>query len=380
MSTLFVQVSGLIVQAHQASDAPSVVCADKRIIDVNLAAEALGVRIGMSDREGKTIVPELKSFEYVDKKCIELRNEWLDIATQYSDQIETIAPHAAYLDLARHPQPKEVARLFLDNLERKFAYPWRAGLSPTKWVAKALSGSPLREMALPGLSLARESTEILAPLAPETRQRLIFLGYKRVQDVQSIKLSTLNSQFGTEAHRINAVAHGGGHEPVIPNYPELEVTEKLRLDGGCLDRLGLQNALGDLSKRLFAQLVTKSLQAKDIELSLGLEDTKKLTQKSYAKPFRGAFGLQLALIQLLDELAPNEPIYSLIVRLPKLTRVPPKQRSLSGIPSGDASFTEDALESVRHKFGGYSVHLGKEHREPRRVHVLRAWSKATGWQ
>jgi hypothetical protein len=200
-----------------------------------------------------------------------------------------------------------------------------------------------------------------------------------VRDVQNLSIETLQSQFKTEALRIQSAVNGGLHEPIITNYPAKSIRKSLRFTGGIQDLELLKSALGDLSKALFVSLSTQSLSAKNLHLAVNFEDTSADKKASFAKPFRGVLGLQCALIKCLLNIETVEPIYRLTVTLPGLTMAKPRQRSLVGVPISDTAFAEDALETVRHKFGNYSVHQGGEHSEPRRVHVLRAWNKAIGW-
>ena len=180
--------------------------------------------------------------------------------------------------------------------------------------------------------------------------------------------------------RIQLAANGGLHEPVSPNYPERSLTRSRSLPGGTTDLEQLKAVIANLAKGLYIQLSAKSLSAKNVNLTIALEDSSREVKSTYAKPFRGTLGLQVALLRSLEDLAIEEPIYKITVTLPELVSAKSKQTALAGLPVGETHHTEDALESVRHKFGAYSVHLARDHSEPRRIHVLRAWSNSTGWR
>lgn len=351
----------------------------REVLDVNLAASAQGVRVGMTVREAQSFAPVLESHVYREELCSLKRDEWLDVATLYSNQVLYIAPHQAFLDLSGHPHPEEVARLFQDHLERRFAYTFVSALSPTHWVSQVLARHPMRAVDLVGLALANESVMKLTPIDRAIRERLVFLGYKRIRDLQSLSVSTLIGQFGAEGHRILAAANGGLHEQVRANYPASSICHSLELTGGCSDFEQITSALGELSRGLFAELCSQAKVAKDIHLMISLEDETRETSATFAKPFRGSLGLQNALLKLLLDLEIREPIYRLRVTLPSLCQANVRQRTMTGV-AADPGFVDDSLEAVRHKFGSYSVHRGCEHEEPRRVRVLRAWAAATGWR
>jgi DNA polymerase IV len=352
----------------------------KVVVDMNEAATRVGVRRGMLLREAKSFAPDAQCVPYLPEMCDAKRNEWLDIASLYTDEIQYVAPNEAFIELGKHPRPLEIAQLLLDHLERRFAYSYTAGLCPTHWVARSLVRFPLRDMPIAGLALSKESVQILTPLEPSVRERLIFLGYKRVRDVQNLPVETLSAQFGRDAYKILSAANGGLHEPVTTNYPAKRITETLTFVGGVADMESLKDALGSLSRALFAELSSQGFTAKDIYLRVALEDAIREVSAEFAKPFRGSHGLHTALTKLFLSLDLTEPVYYITVTLPGLSPANPRQRTLTGVPAGDTGYAEDSLESVRHKFGSYSVHQGKDHEEPRRVHVLRAWSRATGWQ
>jgi len=378
MSVFYFQLAGLVVAAFHGDESPAVASSGRFVIDCNAAARALGAREGMSTREAKSLVPGLKAYEYDADKCESLRNEWLDIARLYTDDIEATAPNAAFLDLSKHPDPEDVARLFIDHMERRLPYTYIAGLSPTKWVAQALAGNPMRVMPLPGLALVREPVRVLAPIDPKSRERLDFLGYRRVGDVQTLPLPTLRAQFGGEAMRIHLAANGALHEPVFPNYPLPSAMVQRSLIGGCADREQLDFTLAELCREVMADINTRNLDAKRARLIIGLEDDQIEFGTTYAKPIRTANALRISLMRVIEDKV-RQPVYRFTLVLPDLVTAKPRQRTITGMSYSDNGHAEDALEPLRNKFGNYAIHLGSEHHVPRRVEVLRTWAKATGW-
>ncbi len=378
MSVFYVQLRGLIVSVFHSDATPAVVSSGRAVLDFNVSAAALGAREGMSTREAKSLISGLGVYEFDAEKCEARRNEWLNIARQYTDEIEAVSPHAAFFDLSKHYDQEDVARLFLDHIERRFAYSYIAGLSPTKWVAQSLANFPLRVMPLPGLALFRESVQVLSPIDPMFRERLDFLGYRRVGDVQTLPLATLKSQFEGEAMRILLAANGALCNPIYSNYPMPSAHVVRSLAGGCADLQQLDFVLSEMCRELMVELNTRSLDAKEARLIVGLEDDQIEFTTTYARPIRAATALRISLSRIIQEKI-RQPVYRFCIVLPNLVRAKPRQRTIKGMEYSDTGHVEDALEPLRNKLGNYAIHLASEHQEPRRVEVLRAWSKATGW-
>lgn len=378
MSTLWINLTEFIADTHHSDKRiPGGILECGVVIDLNSAGKARGARIGMTKHEALSFAPDLKLVPANTDLCGAAMRDWLEIARLYTDEIESTGFASAYLSLEKHPDPADVAKCFLDHLERKFAYPYTAGLSPTKWVARALAGYPLVEAPLPGLSLSLKSISILSPLDKSIKERLKLLGYKRVRDVQSLSTEVLKTHFGSFAHRIAAVANGSGGEPVWTNYPPSSVSAEISFTDGCFDSEMVANALSELARKLQAQLSATAQVAKGCELMVTFDEEQSLKSMKQAKPFRGVLGLNLAFKKCFEAMHITKPIQRISVTLPELEKASPRQRMLVG---HDTAFTEDALEAVRHKFGCYSVHLGSEHKEPRRILVLREWARQSGWQ
>lgn len=368
-----------MARAHEPGDAPVLVSEKHKVRDLSHAARAAGLRAGMSTREARTLVPDLITYDAAPDLYEAPRKAWLDLARAFTDAIEATAPDQAFLDLSRHPDPEDVARALLDEIERKLGYETVAGLSPTKWVAQTLAGPRLRVMPLPGLALMKEPVSILTPLEPKTRERLGFLGYKKVKDVQGLSLNILRQQFGGEAMRIHLAANGALSEPVFTNYPLPSVVGSRSLAGGCADLEMLRFAITRLCATLVAELGTLQLEANQMRLILSFEETEKDLKTTFAKPMRSASSLVTSLIRTIEGLGLEEPIYRITVHLLDLSPARLRQRTLTGMHYTDNGQAEDALEPLRQKFGSYSIHLGKEHVVPRREELLRTWARATGW-
>ncbi|MBL8088349.1 MAG: hypothetical protein JNM85_09825 [Chthonomonas sp.] len=380
MSVLSIQLQGLLVGAHQEGDAPAIVALGRQLFDLNLAAQKSGLRVGMSVREARSLAPGLCVHEYDLKLYEPHRRRWLEIARDYADMIESTSPQHAYLDLSGHPDSESIAHQCVDQIERKVGCEVTSGLSPTKWVAGALAATRLRVMHLPGLALVGEKVQVLAPVEPRSRELLEFLGYRRVGQVQQLSLATLRSQFGSEAMRIHLAANGALHEPIIPNYPFPSLASSRTLWGGCSDSEQLSARLIDLCKELVAQLSTQVMAAKSMSMRVSFEDRDIELQQTYSKPIRTANALRISVMRAIEELGPTEPIYKLTLILPDLVPAESRQKAIQGIAYSDKGCVEDVIEPLRNQFGVASIHLASEHRVPRRVEVLRLWSRVTGWK
>ena len=97
---------------------PTVVHHDGKVIDSCEAAQALGVSVGGALSEAKAVLRETgRMIAYHEEDYTGARDAWLDVCLSYSDGLEFGMPHEAYIDLSGHPDPGDVARVLIGQLE-----------------------------------------------------------------------------------------------------------------------------------------------------------------------------------------------------------------------------------------------------------------------
>jgi len=366
---------------------PHVVLAEEAVLDANRAARARGVRPGSSAKEARTLLRSDAQYETYDPA--KHRAEWLHACLLYSSRIERESPASAWVDLGGHKRPDEIAQRLVTDVWSATACSVRAAVAPAKWVAKTAARACDVSASLFGESDVRVVTDVrsflaplptraMAPVLSEHRQRLEFLGYRRIGEVQNAPLHLLVGQFGRDAFVINECANGRMRDPIVPDFPVRSIERAQRFAGGCADFYRVQSALDEIACELSAELQRADALAGATELVVELEGGRAIRRAR--KLPRPSFALALSLRWQFAQMGVKEPVTALRVVVPDLRSVPVLQRTLDSTRSDAVRAAVASVREVRAMYGDSSVQKASEIEPPRREKVLRAWRDATGWR
>lgn len=359
-----------------------VVHRDRMVLDASDEARRLGVAPGSPLKLARVLAGG--HGRLVDAAQEDFRAEseaWLDRCVRYSSFIEPEGESAAWLDLSLHPQPEWVARSLIDELESFMPLRWGAGRS--KWLARVsaqIEGS--RSELLESSELAELPVEMLAPIAPEARDRLKFLGCRRIKDLLVLGPRVLREQFGEEGMRIRKAAEGWLVEPIEPLYPPRSLQERFVFDGPVNAQEELDRGIRALAERLGARLQARSLQGSRAAAVLELEEGIENRERATAKPLVCAATCLPALRQLFGEPWPG-PVAAIQAVLPDLVPARSVQPSLADARSSQTERSpkvEAAVSRLKGLYGAGSVLRAGEVALPRRRQVLKMWEEALGWR
>ncbi|MBX7132364.1 MAG: hypothetical protein K1X67_06775 [Fimbriimonadaceae bacterium] len=424
---------------------PTIVHHEKVVLDACPHAQGRGVRIGMSLSEAKATLYEARFVPYKPEDFAEAREKWLLSCAEVSDVVEPLLDHEALIDLSGHPQPVEIADRLLRRLgaasscgvagvmncaPRLGQCPsgsrtwqpdfnsmtqslWgtaRGAIARTPWVARLAAdrlfeSAPFR-LGLCSVTYVEDPVSFLSPLpvsclTPVERahqERLAFLGYRTIGQVQSAPFSALKAQFGSAGVLIREASLGKVGETVQPLFPPDSVSLRKRFDGEISDSEVLERVLCDLASSLARELTLKDLQGKEVVLSFDFEDGSSMTtERLFVKPLYSVASTTTALLTLfrsLDQELLAGGVTQIRVRLPRLKRVVSRQVSLASAdprlallrPSSHRKMNREGptpaeigLREAQQSFPEGTIQRASDVEEPRRKKVLRAWRYATGW-
>ncbi|MHB8635443.1 MAG: DNA polymerase Y family protein [Fimbriimonadaceae bacterium] len=362
---------------------PVVVVRDGFVLDANDAARARGIQLGIPLRQVRTLLQEGKVVNWARENYEKRSRAWMDPCVALTGVIEPADQHAAWLDLSLHPNPIDVADKLICTLTKKTKLTIRYGAAPSKWLACLAAkhddcGLALRD---PKKFLAPLSVSELLPVAPEHRERLLFLGYYHIGDVAKLSLLTLQEQFAEAALIIYSAAAGLLAQVPKAFYPPSSITDCFVFDGLVESTEVIDQACGVLARRVGERLLAQASQSAKLRATLELEDgSLKRLGRTFAKPMRCPQSVRSAL-RLLLEPALATPITAIRVFLPDLVKTCVVQPTfLNALASKEPQQAASALREIRTVFGDTSVRLGSEIVLSRRVKVLREWKHATGWR
>ena len=319
----------------------------------------------------------VKFVEWNPDDDAELRASWLDGLLDFTDRIESGDPHEAYLDLTGHPDPLSIVPACLERAK----LPLVAGLGCSKWVARATThaSQPLSQdhVVRPEVSL-RELSAAVLPVPVDAIERLAFLGYRTIGQVQKAPREVLDKQFDGLGMAIYSAARGGQIDTVSTNYPPDTIAVRVYMESPWEDTELRDADLRTLASRMGRALVDKDRAARCLQLILVDEKGDQAhRERTFSKPLRTGFQIFAALRGLAEEVFPAIEARARVSRLEKAAA---RQLDLGRMRVGGVSETmSDAVDGVRAKFGGTSLLVGSEVKIPRRKVVLRAWCDATGW-
>lgn len=377
---LYLSLSGVYAKwlgSVDRSGAALAVYRNRFVIDADESARRLGVRPGLALTEAKAMVSGVEFREWNQDDDPGLRDSWLEGMLEFTDRIEVGEPHEAYLDLTGHPDPLSIVPSCL----AKAKHPLVAGLGAAKWIARAavFAPQPLSQdhVVLPERSLKPLPIGLL-PIPPDVIERLGFLGYSTIGDVQKAPREVLVKQFGDIGLTIESSARGGSIDPVRTNYPPGTISVRVYMESPWNDSELRDADLRTLASRMGRALVDQDRSARTLQLILVDEaGSHELRERTFSKPLRTGAQVFGALRGLAEEAF---PAIEARARLSGLEKAPSRQFELARARvSASSEVLTDTVERVRTKFGSNAVVSGCEVKLPRRKVVLRAWCDATGW-
>lgn len=367
--------------AQHRQDRPVVIVKDGQVLDLNYLAATRKISVGMAIRAAKSIVADAEFISWREDDYRGRQLEWLDACLEFTDAIEPVEQHGAFLDFKRHPDPVSVAEDLVRALAETTRLSPKTGLAKAKWIARLAAELDDRNRALqdPKRFIANLPITQLSPAQPEHQARLQFLGYSTIGQAAEIPFGVLQEQFGEQAYTIHQSTWGGYCEPVKPLYPPDALADLFAFSGGAESWETILEAVQIWSNRIGKRLQHQSVEGAKVRLTLEFEEgPPKTFVRTFAKPVRCPRSAFMA-VRLMLECQIDRPLATIRIFLPKLRKVQTYQPSLFDSAKIETRI-QPALNHVRTVFGDKAIELGAQREEPRRVKVLRMWKHATGWQ
>lgn len=370
--------------AHWGEEGPLVVAREGEVLDANGPARAHGVRTGTTLRDASNLIPNVKVRHWQADDYREANDRWLRVCTDFSDVIEPDDQHAAYLDLAKHPSPFDIADRAVAAVGKASGLPVRFGSGPSKWIAKLATEAGEWSLAVkdPEEFLAPRPVLELRPVSPEARQRMHFLGYRIIGDVARLDPGVLRDQFGPEALLIHQAATGVHVDAVRELYPPNTIADRILFPDPIESLEALELNFSRLADRVGGRLNQRGLEGSNLELGREGEAGWTVRTREFAKPLRDPRSVFVGLRLVSGALPPEEPITAIRIRLKDLRRVRVYQPAMISRTGSDdrAVQLNRALNQLQTTFGETAVRRASEVPIERRVRVLKEWSTVLGWR
>lgn len=365
----------------ESGDRTIVVYRDKEVLDVSPIAASRGVRPQMSIAEAKAILAGDGEFlRWEAETYARVQERWLEVCTEFTDVIEPVEQHSAYIDLSSHGLPLPLVARLRERLAEAGFHP-RIGLAGSRWVAHqaAFRDDPEHKALLTPRRFVAPLPIRRMPIPEEQARHLVRLGYRTVGDLARLPIEVLRTQFDASAYEIARLAQGGGEAVVTPLFPPDSVTARFAFESSPETRAALWQGIEEMATALAERLVLREQVGKRLELSLEYEDgSTERRSRTFARPIASAHDLLTAAGLLLTPI-PETPISTIRIRMPQLESAQRVQLEIDGSRGDRERGATAALQHVRAVFGNAAVQVAGEVREPRWKRLRRAFSAANGW-
>ncbi len=380
----FVSLDGFYVdelrrQRSDLTDRQFLVVKDGAVLDACPACRERGVNGGQQEKIARALVEGVVVEPWKESVYVNASRAWLDRLTPFSDVIEPVGQHAAYIDLSSHPDQHSILlamAVALGNLPSRVFI----GVGIRKWLAKLAVMHPISTLEIdrPDEYLKPLPIALLYPVSIESRKRLKFLGYSTIGDVQEVPLDVLRKQFLGEATTIYEACRGGSYEAVLPFYPEASIQAEFRFDGAVDTTDALDRAIEVLAGELAIQLSSADGQAQELKLFIDTEERGTwMRERSFAKPLYSRLTVHAALKLLLAEPV-GEPVLSLRAVMPRVAKQVGTQPGMGLAKDEVRKFNEHAVERLGKTFGDKAIVRASALRQPWHKRFEREWARSLG--
>jgi len=265
--------------ASHPGEEPLLILRHNRVLDMNGAAKASGVRLGSSRRHAYQCCPSGLFIDYLPEDYQHAARTVLEACLEYTPVIEPVAENEFYLELNGPHSPDQVIRELSILTVPACGTAVSAGVGRNKFLSKvanmaltagrvkpaqesvsagdprALTAEPVARFCWlrqePGPEAAKFLNSLplfyLWPLEDCVKERLTRLGFATVADLASLEWEILRREFGREEERILALTSGQDQGQVLPLYPPKQLEKEYKFPSGMLDAAALGQKLNELA-------------------------------------------------------------------------------------------------------------------------------------
>jgi len=212
----------------------------------------------------------------------------LEILREFTSELQPVSIDEAYLDVTgtfgEWGSATAVAREIRRRIQEERSLAISIGVAPNKLVAKIASdfGKP------DGLTVVQPGRvqQFLDPLpvrrlpgiGPATETRLHRLGIETVADLRAVPLDQLQARFGRSGRWFFDSARGVDERPVRLHRSRKSLSHEETFSADLTSVAEMREHLRDLSQRVAADLMSRSLSARTITIKVRFRDFTTLTR------------------------------------------------------------------------------------------------------
>lgn len=338
-------------------------------------ARAFGVHSALPIGQAKRICPNGVFLKGHFDAYKEYSGRVRDLLSGYAPEIEQASIDEFYMDFTGtgrvYGAPKDLARALQESVQLCLCLPCSIGIGTNKTLAKISSDFAKPNgifMVLPGREeefLRPLSIDLMPGIGRVTSETLKMKGISKLGQIASLNPDLIVSWFGKSGLDLWKKSRGGGPDCLSHPREQKSISRELTFQTDRILLSDLETALFSLIQKSCQQLRDLGLKASTISIKLRYSDfVTEQKSKTLSPCWDDSSFFEEGKILLRKAYNRNMPIRLVGAHFSNLSE-----------PSGERDFFEDsankkeqlltAIGNVRHKYGFYSIGLGKTNKNGR---------------
>jgi len=294
---------------------------------------------------------------------------------RFTARIEQVSIDEAFLDLSDLPQSgEELARKIQSVIRDELHLPCSIGVASNKLVAKIATdvgkkaaggdGPPYAITVVPvgeeAAFLSPLPVEMLWGVGPKTAKKLESLGIHTIGELAAWPESELTARFGENGREMAWHARGLDERPVVTEHEVKSISQEVTFARDVQDDQSLERTLRELSAQVGRRLRKADLAGSTVKVKLRWPDFTTLTrQATLPTPTDQDDEIYETALEILRKVRPAGKAVRLIGVGVSGLKAPLRQLSLWGADDEKSRRLQDAVDSLREKYGNKAIQRGK---------------------
>jgi len=346
------------------------------VASCSYAARRYGVRSAMPTSRALRLFPGLIVISHHRGNYGEMSEKVMQRLQDLSPLVEQISIDEAFVDISDlREDPERVAHRLQAQVNDELSLPCSVGVATNKLVAKiatevgkktAQKDQPPNAVTIvpPGneaVFLDPLPADMLWGVGPKTAARLAEKGIKTIGDIARHPAADLLSWFGENGRDLSRRARGMDDSPVVTEHEVKSISQETTFARDVSDDRRLAETLRELSTEVGRRLRKAEIAGTTVKLKLRWPDFTTLTrQVTLVQPTDQDEEIYRVALDLLGKVRAKGKAVRLIGVGVSGLGAPLRQLELWGTDAEKRRRLQEALDTLREKFGEKSIRRGKK--------------------
>jgi DNA polymerase-4 len=346
------------------------------VASCSYAARRFGVRSAMPTSRALRLCPGLIVISHHRGNYAEMSEKVMQRLQDLSPLVEQISIDEAFVDISDlREDPERVAHRLQAQVNDELSLPCSVGVATNKLVAKiatevgkktAQKDQPPNAVTIvpPGseaVFLDPLPADMLWGVGPKTAARLAEKGIKTIGDIARHPAADLLSWFGENGRDLSRRARGIDESPVVTEHEVKSISQETTFARDVSDDRRLAETLRELSTEVGRRLRKAEIAGTTVKLKLRWPDFTTLTrQVTLVQPTDQDEEIYRVALDLLGKVRAKGKAVRLIGVGVSGLGAPLRQLELWGTDAEKRRRLQEALDTLREKFGEKSIRRGKK--------------------